>query len=126
MRNTKQRQLILEFVNNSYSHPTAQMIYDEVRKTIPNISLGTVYRLLNKLASDGMIKRIKMPDNIDRYDKIDDFHAHFLCQECNSVYDLGKVDELIVNVSNHIVIDYEVNLKGICQECRKGKRSIWN
>ena len=120
MRNTKQRQFILEFVNNCYSHPTAQTIYEEVGKVIPNISLGTVYRLLNKLVSDGMIKRIKMPDNIDRYDRITGFHAHFLCQKCNNVYDLDKIINLPVDVTQHIVIDYEINLKGICQECKKG------
>ena len=120
MRNTKQRQLILDFINNSYSHPTAQEVYYEMRCLIPNISLGTVYRLLNKLVLDSEIKRIKMPDNIDRYDRINDFHAHFLCYECNKVYDLKDFNVLKFDLNNHLVMDYEINLKGLCQDCREG------
>lgn len=120
MRNTKQRQFILDFINHSYSHPTAQEVYNKTRETIPNISLGTVYRLLNKLVLDSEIKRIKMPDNIDRYDRINDFHAHFLCYQCNKIYDLNDFDVLNFKVNNHIVMDYEINLKGLCQDCKEG------
>lgn len=122
MRNTKQRIRILEFINNVYTHPTANEVYERVRETIPNISLGTVYRLLNKLVEEGCIKRIKMPDNIDRFDKINDFHAHFLCQKCNNVFDLNNFNNFIFDIKNHIVIDYEINLKGICQDCKKGMK----
>ena len=83
MRNTKQRECILNFINDVDIHPTASEVYLNVRKTLPNISLGTIYRILNKLTDEGMIKRIKMNDNIDRFDRINDFHAHFLCQKCN-------------------------------------------
>jgi len=122
MRNTRQRTCILEFINNAYTHPTANDVYNEVRKEIPNISLGTVYRLLNKLGEEGSIRRIKMPDNIDRFDNNDNFHAHFLCQKCNRVFDLDNFNDFVFNINNHIVMDYEINLKGICQDCKKGMK----
>ena len=120
MRNTKQRECVLNFINNVYTHPTANDVYMEVKKEIPNISLGTVYRLLNKLVEEGKIKRIKMLDNIDRFDHIDDFHAHFLCQKCNNVYDLSSFDDFKISINDHLVVDYEINLKGICRDCKKG------
>ena len=122
MRRTRQRTCILEFINNVYTHPSANEVYDNVRETIPNISLGTVYRLLNKLVEEGSIKRIKMPDNIDMFDKISDFHAHFLCQKCNRIFDLNNFNNVVFEIKNHIVMDYEINLKGICQDCKKGMK----
>ena len=122
MRRTRQRTCILEFINNVYTHPSANEVYENVRETIPNISLGTVYRLLNKLVEEGSIKRIKMPDNIDRFDKISDFHAHFLCQKCNRIFDLNNFNNVVFEIKNHIVMDYEINLKGICQDCKKGMK----
>lgn len=120
MRNTKQKECILNFINRVYCHPTANDVYLEVKKEISNISLGTVYRLLNKLSEDGKIKRIKMTDNIDRFDRIDNFHAHFLCQKCNNVYDLSDFKDLDISKTDHLVVDYEINLKGICKDCKKG------
>ena len=69
MRNTKQRDLILQIINNSYNHPCAYDIYLDCKKEIPNISLGTVYRNLNTLLESNSIQKIKSTDNIDRYDK---------------------------------------------------------
>ena len=119
LRNTKQKDLILSIINNSYCHPNAEYIYNECRKTISNISLGTVYRNLNNLVENGQIKRIKMPDNIDRYDKIKK-HAHFICIKCSQIIDL---DDKYINDINYIdnnkVLDCEVNFKGICEKCMK-------
>ena len=88
MRQTKQNTLILDIVNNSYNHPTAYDIYLICKNKIPNISLGTVYRNLNNLVESGKILRIKMPNNIDRYDKIYNKHAHFICIKCNKIIDI--------------------------------------
>ena len=54
-RDTKQREAILELIRNTRSHPTADHIYDEVRKDITDISMGTVYRNLQVLQEDGLI-----------------------------------------------------------------------
>lgn len=119
MRHTKQRDLILSIVNNNYTHPTALDIYNLCRKEIPNISLGTIYRNLNSLVEDNLIKRIKMPNNIDRFDQSYS-HAHFICIKCNNVIDLGR--EFIIDkdvIDNNKVVDCEVNFRGICSECQK-------
>lgn len=117
MRSTKQKELILDIVNHSYSHPTAAEIYQKCREYISNISLGTVYRNLNLLVLDGLIKRIKMPDNVDRYDRVDNHHIHFICVRCNKILDLENIDGGYKMINEHKVLDYEVNFKGICKNC---------
>ena len=127
MRRTKQKDLILNIVNSSCIHPNAYQIYELARGKIANISLGTVYRNLNMLVESGMIKEIKMPDHTTRYDKINPFHAHFLCYNCNKVLDLSSQ-----NISypkpkiEGMILDYEFSFKGICCECLKDKGGIKN
>lgn len=122
MRKSKQNDLILEIINNSYNHPNAYMIYEECRKKIPNISLGTVYRNLNNLVNNMKIKRIKMPDNIDRYDRVNNFHSHFMCLKCMEIYDLDFKDNFFHdNLNGNKVLDYEISFKGICKNCLDNK-----
>ena len=125
MRNTKQKELILDIINHSYSHPNAQSIYEDCRRKIPNISLGTVYRNLNLLVNNSMIKRIKMPDNTDRYDKIFPNHAHFICIRCGKVIDLDNIDQKFDMINNNKVLDYEISFKGICKDCLDKESEIY-
>ena len=117
MRNTRQKSLILNIVNNSYSHPTAYMVHDECTKVIPNISLGTVYRNLNTLVEIGKLQKIETHNGITRYDKILS-HDHFICLECGNVYDLKRS-----NISYNEVIDgnkicaCKISYEGICRDC---------
>ena len=119
MRNTKQKNLIVDVINNSFIHPNAYQIYEECKKTIPDISLGTVYRNLNTLSDEFKIRRIKMPDNVDRFDKKVK-HNHFICVHCMKVVDVcDKYLEDINSIDGNKVIDCETIFKGICEECLK-------
>ena len=119
MRNTKQKTLIYEIINKSSNHMTAEEIYIKCKEIIPNISLGTVYRNLNGLVSNNKIIRIKMKDNIDRYDK--NFkHSHVICNKC------GKIDDIFVDYFNELpsirnfdVMSYELIFNGICNKCKE-------
>lgn len=122
MRKSKQRDLILEKVKKSYCHPTAYMIYNMCKEEMPSISLGTVYRNLNNLVMDMKIKRIKMPDNIDRFDRIEDFHAHFICINCNQIEDFNLEFNLLKKkINSKKIVDYEISFKGICKNCLDNK-----
>lgn len=125
LRNTKQKELILSIINRSCSHPTVQEIYDECRKKIPNISLGTVYRNLNFLVNHSLVRRIRVSDHIDRYDKWMRHHAHFICIRCQKVIDLDDDHKIDPMINGHKVVDYEVSFKGICKDCLK-KESEFN
>ena len=88
-RNTKQRAVILEILKKSGAHPTAEAIYQEARKVLPNISLGTVYRNLNFLREQGLAREIRTnTDASSRFEGKCPPHAHFHCTECQAVLDL--------------------------------------
>ena len=78
VRNTTQRNLILDIINNSCEHLTAEEVYEIARKSILNISLGTVYRNLNILVELQKIRKIKTFDGKDHYDKLHIKHNHFI------------------------------------------------
>jgi ferric uptake regulator len=119
-RNSKQKTLILNIINSSYNHPNAYQIYDECKKVIPNISLGTVYRNLNNLVDNNEIRVIKTKEDVVRYDKIYNKHAHFICTNCGNIIDLDKkYYKEISSIENNVVFDCEINYKGICEHCMK-------
>ena len=80
MKNTKQKKGILDIINNSNNHLDAYQIYDEARKQIYNISLGTVYRNLGGLENDNLIISL-MVNGVKHYDKVIP-HYHFICKKC--------------------------------------------
>ncbi len=124
MRETKQKNLIMSIISNSYTHPTANEVYEECKKTIADISLGTVYRNLNLLACQGQIRRIKMPNNIDRFDRYSD-HTHFICGICGKIFDVpGGYVKNIIDIDGHKVMDYELNFRGVCQNCLEKEGEI--
>lgn len=118
MRSSKQRDLILEIINLSHNHLTAEQIYHEARKQIKDISLGTVYRNLNQLTDNNLVMRIKTNEGIDRYDSILTEHHHFICRKCNKVIDIYDKISLPKDIINRVKItDYEVKFVGICNDC---------
>ena len=120
MNNSKQRNLILSIINESNDHPTANEIYETSKKTIPNISLGTVYRNLNLLFEHGMIKTVKTNDNMERYDKIFNKHNHFICNKCNKIYDIFEENENNKqSINGHTILDIDITYSGICKNCIK-------
>lgn len=119
MRKTRQKNLILKIINNSCSHPTANEIYEEARKEIENISLGTVYRVLNNLIEKGEIRMIHTIDNIHRYDNIKVKHDHFICVKCGRVEDVDKMRNIdLATINDNKVLDCDITYKGICSKCQ--------
>lgn len=119
MRNTKQKNVILDIINNSYDHLTAYQIYDIARNKIPNISLGTVYRNLSNLVTEGKIRKLKV-DGVDRFDR-NIKHSHFICHQCGNIIDI--YDGISFNneyVDGNLVMDYDIKIIGICKKCIGG------
>ncbi|MBQ7918577.1 MAG: transcriptional repressor [Lachnospiraceae bacterium] len=88
LKRSKQREQIKQFLMTRKDHPTADVVYTNVRRENPNISLGTVYRNLTLLAEIGEIQRIRMGDGVDHFDADTSEHYHFICNDCGSVIDL--------------------------------------
>lgn len=92
LKHSKQRDSIMEFLQGRKDHPTADTVYMNVRKSFPNISLGTVYRNLTLLADIGEIARIRVGDGVDHFDADTSPHYHFICKECGRVIDFYDAD----------------------------------
>lgn len=121
MRLTKQKQLILDIINNSHEHLSAESVYNECRKVLPNISLGTVYRNLNQLSEMHLIKRLKVQE-YDRFDSMRKRHSHFFCTKCSGIYDI--FDDIINTETIKVpgrVDDYDIKFIGICNDCLKNE-----
>ncbi len=120
MRASKQRDLILDIVNNSKNHLNTDEIYHIAKNSIPNISLGTVYRNINSLVENNKIVRIKTNEGLDRFDNIHVKHHHFICKKCHKIIDVFDKINIDLNLLNgHKVIDYEIKFNGICRDCIK-------
>jgi len=81
LRHSHQRERIYEYLTRSCEHPSAEMVYNDLRPEIPGLSLGTVYRNLKLLEELGKIRRVTSHQGTERYDAICGDHAHFLCQK---------------------------------------------
>ena len=93
---SRQREAILSVLRSTDTHPTANWIYTKVRETIPNISLGTVYRNLLDLSNSGEIICIDVGDGSLHYDGDIFPHLHLCCKNCNSVTD-AKLEEDVIH-----------------------------
>ncbi|MBQ4132633.1 MAG: transcriptional repressor [Desulfovibrionaceae bacterium] len=120
-RLTKQRKIILEELANMTCHPTADELYQVVRRRMPNISLGTVYRNLDFLAEQGQIAKIEYSGNQMRFDAYLDFHQHVRCIKCGAVGDVfaGVKPPRVCNmdVPGFTVTGARVEYDGICDKC---------
>jgi len=85
---TPQRIAICRFALRSRDHPTAQRIYNEVRKVYPTVSLATVYKALQILTEHGLIQEIDLPEGQARFDSCVEPHIHLICLRCGNIQDL--------------------------------------
>ena len=118
---SRQREGILRNLQSRRDHPTADMIYDSVRKEYPNISLGTVYRNSTFLTETGQIIKISTQMGADRYDGFIKPHNHFICRECGMVEDMEYIscDEMILQASGlfpGLIEDCELQFFGKCKK----------
>jgi len=124
-RSTRQRRAILEAIRSLHAHPTADEVFFEVRKRLPRISLGTVYRNLNVLVQQGTIAELSTVENVRRYDEDTVQHAHIACTECGRISDVippsTATEEIIrsaAQATGYRVEKCHVELTGLCPTCR--------
>lgn len=126
---SRQRELVKEFLMTRKDHPTADIIYQNVRNVNPNISLGTVYRNLTLLAEDGEINRLQVGDGVDHFDGNTSPHYHFVCTECGGVSDLETDSAIAVeDIVSVVSADFEGRIEGhrtyfygTCPNCLKAR-----
>ena len=121
MRYSRQRELILNIVKSSYSHPTAEEVYDRAQRVEPALSLGTVYRNLKCLAETGAVTTLETMDRKVHYDGHLESHRHFICKKCGKIVDLFMQTEIPQALSDMglTVEDEKCIYYGVCNDCIK-------
>ena len=121
---TRQRKVILEELRKLKSHPTADEVYEKVRKRIPRISLGTVYRNLETLSKSGIIGKLELGSTKKQFDgKIEDHH-HVRCVKCMRLDDiptssLPDIESAFHNACGYQITGYQLLLTGLCPNCKE-------
>lgn len=123
-RLSRQRKVILEELRKVDTHPTADEVYDMVRKTLPRISLGTVYRNLEFLCSKGLAIKVGPAGSQKRFDGNPEPHSHVRCLGCGRIADVHQPVALSLPgedaASGFTVTGVNVEYTGYCPACRSG------
>ena len=124
-RYSRQREAIREYLKDRKDHPTAEEIYGALKKTIPNLSLATVYRNLSQMAEKGELRKLaNTAASSDRFDPDLSDHRHFICRNCGMVMDVpmpASEDERadVAKTYSVSVDSVQVMLYGLCEKCRR-------
>lgn len=127
-RMTHQRQVILHELRKTNTHPSADEIYLMVRKVIPHISIGTVYRNLELLHKIGLITKIEFNGNQMHFDGNPEKHYHVSCIICNRIDDipanvLKNMDFSIEGIEGYNILDHTLHFIGVCKHCGSSVKS---
>jgi Fe2+ or Zn2+ uptake regulation protein len=122
-RKSRQRERILQLLRETNSHPTADWIYSTLKKEIPNLSLGTVYRNLNILADQGHIQKLPFGSAFDRFEAKIAPHYHLVCEKCGLVEDFkmpqySDINQKAEKMSSFRISRHRIDFFGLCEKCQ--------
>jgi len=126
-RDTRQKDAVLRAARGSGDHPTAEQIHATVRREIPRISLGTVYRNLQRLVAEGTLSLAPVGERTARFDPMTTPHDHFVCDRCGQVFDVMRGRARQASVENLKLRGFEVrshklSIYGSCPDCVRSSR----
>lgn len=124
---SKQREAILNFLTQRKDHPTADVIYEEIRKDYPNISLGTVYRNLSLFVEEGQACSLFPGDGKEHFDGMTQPHYHFYCRKCRQVMDLDlpyqtEITQTAQRSFPGVLDSHQTCFFGLCPKCAEISR----
>lgn len=127
-RSTKQKKFVLEFLKNTFNHPTVSQILEFAHKEGIRIGEASIYRILTNLVEEGKICKIVTKDNIAHYDYNRNNHIHLVCNICNNIIDT-KVDEkfdenLKTLLQGFQLSKQDITFFGECENCKNKKTTI--
>ncbi len=123
-RETKQRKAILRILQDTRAHPTADSIYEEVKKEIPHISKGTVYRNLKILKENGEVSELHLKGTRSRFEVAQVRHYHFRCEQCGKVEDVDlpvdeRLDQKAAHRTGFKIYYHQLEFRGVCLDCQQ-------
>ena len=119
---TKQRKAVLQVINESEQHLTANEVFDNARRLLPSISFATVYNSLRYLKQERLIGEVRFGTDAARYDRNMTRHDHAICNKCGKLVDLhldiptGLIEEAATR-SKFTAESIELTLHGLCPDC---------
>ncbi len=118
---TSQRRVVLEALSVRPTHPTVDEIWEDVRRTMPDISRTTVYRILETFTRLRVIRKVCHPGTVARYESRTSRHHHLLCLQCGRMEDLddAALDRLALpgKETGFQIEDYSIQFRGLCSQC---------
>jgi Fe2+ or Zn2+ uptake regulation protein len=128
IRASRQRRLVFEIVERSHDHPTAHQVFAQARRSMPSISLGTVYRNLRQLSDQGHVQENKMGGAPARFEVPRQKHYHVWCVECGRLEDLTlpyqeSLDRKAQKLIRFRLEQHRMEFFGVCPECSRQHRS---
>ncbi len=126
IRYSKKREALLHELQETHCHPSAEWLFQRLKPTYPDLSLGTVYRNLAFFQEQGEIRSVGVVNGQERFDADTSNHCHFYCENCGAIEDLHGValeeafEEKIARDYDISISRHELNLHGICGVCQHG------
>jgi Fe2+ or Zn2+ uptake regulation protein len=123
-KKSKQREAIVKVLKSTSAHPSAEWIYEKVKKEIPNIGLATVYRNLRLLKKGGEVSEMHASNDTARFDGNTNAHYHFYCDGCGKILDLDEPIDTTIEIriarrTGLKVTRHHLELGGLCLDCQK-------
>ena len=118
-----QRMAIMEYLLLNATHPTVDMIFNDLHPNIPTLSKTTVYNTVKLLAEQGAILSINIDEKNQRYDGDISQHAHFRCKACDGIFDIPIVNIQVSHSEEDTdcfeIAETQLYYKGFCKKCKQ-------
>jgi Fur family transcriptional regulator, peroxide stress response regulator len=126
VRVTTQRLAVFQALARNPTHPTADSLHEALKETMPSLSLSTVYRILESLENEGLIRRVSTTNGTARYDANLATHQHLVCRLCGRMTDLNNKSFAQpglpgVRFAGFVAEELDIRIVGTCLECRSSK-----
>ena len=123
-RQSKHRESILELLRSTSKHPTADWIYEQLKKEFPQLSLGTVYRNLTMLIDMGLAKKIHFGSTFDRFEANIEPHYHLICESCGKILDFEmpvytELNSQANQLTGFTIHHHKLEFFGVCDDCEE-------
>jgi Fur family transcriptional regulator, peroxide stress response regulator len=124
LRLTAQRMAVFQALVGDSTHPTAEFMFIRIRETLPSLSLSTVYRILESLESEGLIRRVSTSNGVTRFDANLDPHQHLICRVCGRMTDfaeasLSRLPLPDIQADGFFAEELDIRVVGTCRGCRR-------
>ena len=123
-RQSRQRERILQLLKETDTHPSADWLYERLKKEFPKLSLGTVYRNITILIEQGLVQKIHFGSTFDRFEANPEPHYHIICESCGKIEDFQVSIYEDINKQAGTCSDFSINrhmieFYGLCPKCKK-------